>query len=158
MFPFFFFNFSRSSSSLPLFSHHFAPDANNLQQDLVANTTVVNLDDDEAGVSIVYISGFVSEDGTAAVYNVTLTSMPSDTVTVPLASSNTNEGTVAPSSLVFSSANWNRPQSFAVTGVDDLVKDGDVDFEIQVWFFSLLLLCSRWREFCFEKGGGGWTR
>ena len=51
-------------------------------------------------------------------------------MTIGLSSSDTTEGTVSPSSLTFTSANWDIPQTVTVTGVDDAVDDGDVAYSI----------------------------
>jgi hypothetical protein len=47
-----------------------------------------------------------------------------------MTSDNTAEGTVDKPSLTFTSANWNTPQTVTVTGVDDLVVDGNVAYNI----------------------------
>jgi Ca2+-binding RTX toxin-like protein len=51
-------------------------------------------------------------------------------VTIGISSSNTGEGTVSSPSLTFTSGNWNTPQTVTVTGVDDLVDDGDIAYTI----------------------------
>jgi hypothetical protein len=70
-------------------------------------------------------------DGGTASYNVVLGAQPTASVTVGLSSSDTQEGTVAPSSLVFTPANWNVPQTVTITGQDDRLNDGDVPYTIQ---------------------------
>src|SRR5262249_20131064 len=40
------------------------------------------------------------------------------------------EGTVSPTSVTFTASNWNVPRTVTVTGVDDLVVDGDVAYTI----------------------------
>src|SRR5205814_396504 len=61
---------------------------------------------------------------------VALTSQPTADVTIGLSSSNTNEGTVAPGIVTFTSVNWNTPQTVTVTGVNDFVVDGSVAYTI----------------------------
>ena len=51
-------------------------------------------------------------------------------MTIGLSSSNTNEGTVSPASLVFTNANWNVAQTVTVTGANDFVVDGNVGYTI----------------------------
>jgi hypothetical protein len=51
-------------------------------------------------------------------------------VTIPLSSSDTTEGTVSPSSLTFTSANWSTEQTVTVTGVDDDLEDGHQSYTI----------------------------
>ncbi len=95
-----------------------------------ANVSVVN-DDDDPGVAVTPTSGLVTtEAGGTATFRVVLNTMPSANVTVSLASSDTGEGTVSPSSMTFTTANWNAPQTATVTGVDDAVADGDQPYMI----------------------------
>ena len=60
-------------------------------------------------------------DTVRAVYEFTvvLDSMPEGTVTIGLSSDNTDEGTVAPNEVTFTSDNWYQPQTVTVTGQDD---------------------------------------
>ena len=66
-----------------------------------------------------------TEAGGTATFTVVLTAQPTADVTIALSSSDTTEGTVSPASLTFTGANWNTPQTVTVTGVDDLLADGD---------------------------------
>ncbi len=59
-----------------------------------------------------------------------LNAQPTADVTVGISSNDTTEGTVLPASLTFTSANWNTAQTVTVTGVDDLLDDGDIAFSI----------------------------
>ncbi len=91
--------------------------------------TIVN--DDTAGIGVTPASGLVTtEAGGTATFTVVLASQPTANVTVGLASSDLTEGTVAPASVVFTSANWNVAQTVTVTGVDDLIVDGTVAYTI----------------------------
>ncbi len=65
-----------------------------------------------------------------ATFDIYLTSEPTADVTLGFSSSNTAEGTVAPATVTFTSTTWNQPQTVTVTGVDDLVADGDVTYQI----------------------------
>src|SRR5688500_14037519 len=47
-----------------------------------------------------------------------------------LISSDTTEGTVAPASLTFTTANWNVAQTVTVTGVNDTIVDGPIAYTI----------------------------
>ncbi|MEA2701198.1 MAG: large repetitive protein, partial [Myxococcales bacterium] len=85
------------------------------------------------GVSVSPLGGLVTtEAGGQATFDVVLTSPPQSSVVVPLASSNTKEGTVSPSSLTFTPDSWDKPQKATVTGVDDDLKDGARAYTIQV--------------------------
>ncbi|QQR54797.1 S-layer homology domain-containing protein [Candidatus Peregrinibacteria bacterium] len=95
-----------------------------------SDVNVSNTDNDTAGITISAISGNVAESGTTATYTANLSSQPTADVTFGITSSDTSEGTVSPSSLTFTSGNWNTPQTVTVTGVDDFLSDGTVAFNI----------------------------
>ena len=73
-----------------------------------------------------------SETGLTASFTVVLTSQPTSDVTIPVSSSDTTEGTVSTSSLTFTSADWNVPQTVTVTGQPDAVVDGNVAYTIDL--------------------------
>jgi fibronectin-binding autotransporter adhesin len=87
-------------------------------------------DDDTRGITVSAISGNTTEAGGTATFTVVLTSQPTADVTIPLSSSDTTEGTVAPTTLTFTPANWNVAQTVTVTGVNDDIDDGDIAFNI----------------------------
>ncbi|MEX2172176.1 MAG: hypothetical protein WD851_22845 [Pirellulales bacterium] len=74
----------------------------------------------------------VKETGGTAQFQVMLDTRPAADVTVSVASSNTGEGTVSTNSMVFTSSNWNVPQSVTLTGVFDAAADGDIPFSIVI--------------------------
>lgn len=82
-------------------------------------TATIN-DDDTAGITVAPTNLATSEAGLSAAFNVILTSQPTSEVSIGLLSSNTSEGTVSPSSLVFTPQNWSQAQTATVTGVDAL--------------------------------------
>lgn len=91
----------------------------------------VNQNDDVAGVTVSPVNGLkTKEDGTSDTFAVVLTSQPLSDVTIPISSSDTTEGTVSTTLLTFTSANWNVVQTVTVTGVDDFVDDGNVNYTI----------------------------
>src|SRR5207237_407283 len=71
-----------------------------------------------------------TEAGGTANFTVVLASQPTANVVIGISSSNTAEGTVSASSLTFTAANWNTPQTVTVTGVDDFVDDGNIAYTI----------------------------
>jgi uncharacterized repeat protein (TIGR01451 family) len=95
-----------------------------------ANVAVTNLDDDTAGIAVSAISGNTTEAGGTATFTIVLDTQPTANVTIGLSSSDTTEGTVAPSQFVFTAANWATPQQATVTGVDDDVEDGNIAYSI----------------------------
>jgi hypothetical protein len=72
----------------------------------------------------------VNEAGGTMTLNVSLSTQPTANVTVNILSTNTSEGTVNINVLTFTSSNWNVAQSIIVTGVDDLIDDGNVSFDV----------------------------
>ncbi|MEG3887172.1 Calx-beta domain-containing protein, partial [Microcoleus sp. herbarium19] len=87
-------------------------------------------DNDTAGFEILPISGNTSETGSQATFDIRLRSQPTANVTIGLTSSNTAEGTVLPANLTFNSTNWNAYQTVTITGADDLVADGNINYQI----------------------------
>ncbi|WP_141292903.1 DUF4347 domain-containing protein, partial [Planktothrix agardhii] len=86
---------------------------------------------DNPGITVTPTTGLTTtEAGGTANFTVVLNSQPTANVTIPLTSSNTAEGTVDKSSLTFTAANWNVAQTVTVTGVEDLVDDGDIAYNI----------------------------
>ena len=91
------------------------------------NSVTLNINDnDTAGITITPVSGSTIERGTDAVFEVVLNSQPTKDVTVDLESSDLTENTVDKASLTFSPDNWDTPQEFTVTGLDDPQEDGHV--------------------------------
>ncbi|QQR55476.1 hypothetical protein IPG41_02895 [Candidatus Peregrinibacteria bacterium] len=83
-----------------------------------------------ANISVSAISGNTTEAGGTATFTVVLDTEPSADVSFNISSSDTSEGTVSPSSLTFTSENWDTPQTVTVTGVNDAFVDGDISFNI----------------------------
>ncbi len=96
-----------------------------------ADVAVTNTDNDGSGITVTPISGLTTtEAGGTATFTVVLTSQPTANVTIALSSSDPPKATVAPASLTFTSVNWNVAQTVTVTGVDDILDDGDVAYTI----------------------------
>eukprot|EP01061_Rhynchopus_euleeides_P002339 TRINITY_DN1179_c0_g1_i4.p1 TRINITY_DN1179_c0_g1~~TRINITY_DN1179_c0_g1_i4.p1 ORF type:complete len:1256 (+),score=370.76 TRINITY_DN1179_c0_g1_i4:37-3804(+) len=93
--------------------------------------TAQTTDDDTAGIDITAAAMLTTtEAGATASYTVKLRSQPTATVTIPVASSDTSEGSVSPSTLVFTTLDWNAAKTVVITGVNDDVDDGDVAFTV----------------------------
>ncbi len=71
-----------------------------------------------------------TETGAAATFEVRLSSQPTANVTIPVASSDSTEGTVSVNSLTFTPDNWSTAQSVTITGVDDALFDADQRYRI----------------------------
>ncbi|MGK5090977.1 Calx-beta domain-containing protein [Deltaproteobacteria bacterium TL4] len=93
---------------------------------------VINRDDDSAGFIISEMSGSTTEEGGTASFTVRLSSEPFFSVTLPLKTSNLHEGTLSSTELMFTPDNWNTDQTVVVTGVDDMIKDGDQRYNINL--------------------------
>jgi hypothetical protein len=64
--------------------------------------------------------GYTLKNGATDSFTVKLSMQPSALVTIPISISNTSQALVSPSSLTFTSNNWNSPQTVTMTGLDDL--------------------------------------
>jgi hypothetical protein len=67
---------------------------------------------------------YVSEDGTTDTFTVALDTEPTANVLVLVSGGDITELTLAPVALIFTSTDWNIPQTVTVTGVDDALIDG----------------------------------
>ncbi|MBO5754318.1 MAG: endonuclease/exonuclease/phosphatase family protein [Proteobacteria bacterium] len=95
--------------------------------------TVELIPDGTPGVLVSPVGGLeTSEKGKTANFEVVLKGEPTASVTIPVVSSNPKEGKVSVNQLVFKRETWNQKQSVTITGVDDQVSDGDVDYVIQL--------------------------
>ncbi|MCP4749402.1 MAG: hypothetical protein GY866_00780, partial [Proteobacteria bacterium] len=95
--------------------------------DVLASNTDMG---ETAGFIVSDISSNTAEDGTWATFSVRLTSEPASNVTIDISSSDTGEGTVDTSNLIFTSSNWDTEQIVNVTGVDDDIQDGNRNYTI----------------------------
>ncbi len=72
----------------------------------------------------------VSETGTNDSFTAVLNVQPASNVVIAVTNGDTTEITVNKTSLTFTSSNWNTPQTVTVTGVDDVIADGDITSKI----------------------------
>jgi len=97
------------------------------------NVTATNTDNDSPGVTVSPTADLTtSENGGTATFTIVLNSEPTADVIVPLSSSDSTEGTVSPSTITFTTANWNAPHTVTITGVQDSAADGDQPYTIVV--------------------------
>jgi hypothetical protein len=94
------------------------------------DVSLINTDNDSAGITVSSISGNTSEDEQIATFTVVLNSEPTANVIISVSSSDTSEGIVSPSVLSFIPGNWSVNQTVSVTGVNDDLFDGDQPFHI----------------------------
>jgi hypothetical protein len=107
-------------------SHEATSSDNGYDGASINDVTVTVQDDDGPGFTILQSDGStdVSEDGSQDTYTVVLTSQPTAEVTISISSGDEGEATVSPSTLTFTTGNWDTPQTVTVTGVDDTNIDG----------------------------------
>ncbi len=98
-------------------------------QTVTATTTD---DDDTAGYTLSGTAATVTESGSTATFTVVLDGQPTSDVVLTVASADTGEATVSPSTLTFTNANWNATQTVTITGVDDSVDDGDQNTKVTI--------------------------
>jgi len=99
---------------------------------------VTNLDDETAGVTVSPNPPMETTEGAGtATFTVVLESEPTETVTIDFLNIDETEGTVAPAALTFDAGNWDDAQTVTVTGEDDDLDDGDIEYTIDVTPSSL---------------------
>lgn len=93
----------------------------------VADLIFRNLDNDQAGFIVSAISNNLSENGNLGNFSVVLDIEPNFDVFIDITSNDSGEVAVdsAFQQLQFTPSNWNIPQTVLVSGVDDLIIDGD---------------------------------
>ena len=89
-----------------------------------SGVTLILTDDDTAGVAVSPSTSATSrlvttESGGTATFAVELDSEPTGNVVLGVASSDTDEGTAAPSALTFTPSDWDEAQTVTLTGTDD---------------------------------------
>lgn len=103
--------------------------------DPVADETVsvTTVNDDIPGITVTPTGGLTTtEAGGTAIFTVVLQTEPRESVTIPISSSDTTEGIVSPSSLTFTTADWNdsAAHTVTVTGQADTVNDGSTAYTV----------------------------
>ncbi len=97
--------------------------------------TLTLTDDDTAGLAVDPATSAGSrlettESAGTATFTVKLATEPTGDVEIGVASSDTGEGTVGPSTLAFTTADWSTAQTVTLTGVDDAAADGNRDYTV----------------------------
>ncbi len=77
-----------------------------------------------AGFTVSKQTASVSEAGTTDSFTVVLDSAPATDVVISVSSNDTTEAKASPTTLTFTSSNWNTPQAVTITGPDDSIIDG----------------------------------
>ncbi len=102
----------------------------------VDDVDLTTIDDDTAGFEYTPVGDplVTTEAGGIDNFNLRLTSEPEANVGIGLSldSNGVGEGMISPISLMFTAANWDSFQPVTVTGVDDMIIDGDQQYNILV--------------------------
>jgi len=92
--------------------------------------TATNNDDDTAGMTVSSAGGSttLTEAGSTYTAAVVLTAQPTSNVVIDITDNDTDntEVSVSPTSLTFTTGNWNTAQNVTVSGVDDYIADGNI--------------------------------
>jgi hypothetical protein len=98
------------------------------------DVSLLNRDNDSAGVLLSRTSGLQTDEaGLSDQFTIVLLSEPTGDVTITYVSSNTGEGVVVPTSpIVFTPSDWDTAQTINVKGVDDIVRDGNQLYSVQL--------------------------
>jgi len=124
-------NLSAGSNTLTIAETDYAIDGFDEDGDGQSNLVeLINKTSPFAGFIISAISGNTAEDATAATFTIALTNEPTADVTVAITSSDTTEGTVDKTLVAFDASNWSTAQLITITGVDDSIADGDINYTI----------------------------
>ena len=124
-------NIDQSSDRRPTISHSATSADAKYRGITIASVTARVVDNDGAGVTVNEFDGVSVTEAAGAgrtdTYTVRLVTQPTASVTIAMTSSgDTDAATVSPSTLTFTTGNWNTAQTVTVTGVDDNVyQSGD---------------------------------
>ncbi len=101
--------------------------------DTLADQSIAVLmeDDDQPGVSVTPFSLRI-EEGATSTFLVRLDAAPVGAVVLNITSSDSDEATVSPATLDFTSSNWNRNQMVTVTAIEDSIVQIDHSATITV--------------------------
>jgi len=118
-----------SFSVTPLPATSVDPIYNTLQASGVSLATV---DPAIAGITVTPVTALTTnaQSGLTAQFRLVLTSQPTSTVVIPLATSDPGKGTPSAATLTFTAQNWNVAQTVTVTGVANAVAEGPVPYQI----------------------------
>ena len=115
--------------------------AGNTYFSLVQESAIVGAQPQQAALVVETSPNFYTdESGKTATFGVKLAAPPTAPVTVQIGTSDSSEGTATKlaggNTLVFSVDNWDQAQTVIVTGVDDLLADGDISYFVNLHIVS----------------------
>jgi hypothetical protein len=96
-------------------------------------TCIITNDDITPAIQVDPVGDLETEEnGKTDSLSVVLTTIPTAPVSIKVSSKNELEGKVDKNLLNFNSSNWNIPQKVIVSGIDDYIPDGDINYEIEL--------------------------
>lgn len=102
------------------------------QNKTISPVTVINVDNDVAGFTIIPNGAAITtEGGSQAQFSIVMNTLPYGDVSVSgITTSDTTEATVSPMNITFTPSDWNTPQTIVLSGVDDNMEDGDINYTV----------------------------
>lgn len=98
----------------------------------VPQLEITNIDNDTAGFTLSALSNDTEEDGTEASFTIVLNTEPINNDVFFELTTTSDEIEIFNEAPVFTSMNWNTPQTIILTGQDDDIVDGNQDFTVVV--------------------------
>ena len=98
----------------------------------VSRSLAATTSDVSVGSLVLSPSSLSIAEGSTATFTVKLSLRPTQDVTVSVISSDSSEASFSTTSVVFTSANWNDPQTITVTAATDTLVDGDQGYSIDL--------------------------
>ncbi|MCT4590693.1 MAG: gliding motility-associated C-terminal domain-containing protein, partial [Carboxylicivirga sp.] len=94
--------------------------------------TAVISDNDVAGLTVIASDGSneTSEDITSDSFEVVLNTQPASDVVINITGLDETEGAISTTSLTFTNSNWNEKQTVTITGKNDDLIDGSIDYTL----------------------------
>ncbi len=91
-------------------------------------------DNDVAGITVISSGGSTetSEYGTSDSFDVVLNTQPLSDVVINITGLDTSESSIDKTTLTFTNANWDKAQKVTVTGQDDALIDGHIDYVLNL--------------------------
>jgi len=115
---------SSLTTSDPVYSNIFIPSIPIYHQDNEVRDVLIEMPENE----------YINESGVQQEFTVKLRSEPKlgKEVFLPLSVSDSSEGRVSPTILIFDNTTWQTTQTVRVTGIDDYQIDGNQQFEVVI--------------------------
>ncbi|TRX70924.1 Ig-like domain-containing protein [Carboxylicivirga sp. M1479] len=101
-------------------------------EDGVQQVVATISDDDVAGITVITTGGSneTSEDKITDSFDVKLNTQPASNVELIISGLDASEGSLSTATLTFTTDNWDEVQTVTVTGEDDAIIDGAIDYTL----------------------------